>query len=203
MQQHERKNHKLKHEYEGSFSNGVYHGQGVLRVHVEEKLENEEAADPVVADTSKQHDEEEVDEKSATAGLGSIETEILAEGEDQESEEATEPGVHIYEGEWVNGRLTGNGKVTSPDGTVHIGFFKEGMRHGPGKSFSPSFFDFARLSGGHYQCVCFGPLLHVKRRLKGICSLLMYHLVGKVISAAGEIFEGEWEEDELVSGSSE
>jgi len=137
VQHHERKNLNLKHEYEGDFSNGVYHGQGVLRVHVEEKPENEKAKETKQQDEGVE-EEEEVDEKSATAGLGSIETEILAEGEDQESEEATEPGVHIYEGEWVNGRLTGNGKVTSPDGTVHIGLFKEGMRHGPGKSFSPS-----------------------------------------------------------------
>lgn len=127
-----------------------------------------------------------------------LEGESSLEVHAEEEEEETEPGVHVYEGEWVNGRLTGKAKVTSPDGTVHEGYFKRGLRHGPG-NFSPL--------QSHVL-----PLYLLLASLRLTSLLIILHtttthsvslrpdslLTGKVVSAEGEIFEGEWEEDELV-----
>lgn len=56
------------------------------------------------------------------------------ETEESSEEEPMEEGLHIFEGQWMQGRFTGTGKVTSPDGSVHEGSFLDGMRHGRGDS---------------------------------------------------------------------
>lgn len=82
-----------------------------------------------------------------------------------------------YKGEWLAGRMHGQGVYTSADGEVYEGTFIEGHRDGQGKV--------KRADGAEYD---------------GLWKEDMYHGEGKYVSPKGNIYEGEWRYGQLREG---
>ena len=49
------------------------------------------------------------------------------------AEEAAQEAEGVYEGQWENGEMHGQGKFTWPDGVVYEGQYQNGQIHGQGK----------------------------------------------------------------------
>ena len=53
----------------------------------------------------------------------------------------------IYEGDFVDGKMEGNGKLFYDNGYYYVGGFKDGKRHGDGEEFDPN--------GRFYRCITY------------------------------------------------
>ena len=111
---------------------------------------------------------------------------------------ASEYGIYryasgdMYEGEWRNGKLMGQGKYTYADGDIHEGGYKDDKRRGQGK--------YICVNGDAYEG-CFKNSKHHGQGKYSYANGTVYegcwkyhkkHGVGKMTYADGTVFEGLW-----------
>ena len=109
------------------------------------------------------------------------------------------PNGSIYEGDYVNGDLHGQGKATHSDGTVYKGEWKNGLQHGKGKHTESV--EVTNVTE-EWQVTTVNEMFQKKSyEYQGEWKKGQQHGMGKFIWTDGSIYEGRHEHGERVEGT--
>ena len=126
--------------YEGEFVNGARHGTGKM-TYTDGRVFDGEWADDLFTDTpvhTSNNDSEDEDTPTPVVAMdyndGAYEGQTNAQGKPHGRGKLVLDFLGCtYEGEFVNGEMTGRGKMVWDTEAVYNGYFENGMRHGYGE----------------------------------------------------------------------
>jgi hypothetical protein len=173
-----------KIDYQGSFVNGLFHGNGSARY----------------ADGSKYQGQwfegDRKGEGTFTSSNGDTYVGQFSDNEFNGDGTQTRANGDIYTGYWINGALNGQGSLTTRDGLLYVGGFSDNLFHGSGSLTYPD--------GGHYEGSFSNGLFHGKgvevypngKRYDGQFIEGLYHGKGELMNPNGSKITGTFKDGE-------